>query len=45
MVERNVQHESWGPLGQGGTDLFDHPVLDHRDPAGVVFLGNVRVDT
>ena len=111
MVERGVQHESWGPLGQGRSDLFDHPVLtgiaqahgrtvaqvvlrwllqrdvvvipksarpermrenldvfgftltddqnaaiaaldtgassafDHRDPAGVAFLGNVRFDT
>ena len=111
MVERGVQHESWGPLGQGRSDLFDNPVLtqvaqahgrtvaqvvlrwllqrdivvipksarpermrenldvfdltltdeqtariatldtgassafDHRDPAGVAFLGNVRFDT
>ena len=111
MVERGVQHESWGPLGQGRSDLFDHPVLtgiaqahgrtvaqvvlrwllqrdvvvipksarpermrenldvfgftltddqnaaiaaldtgassafDHRDPASVAFLGNVRFDT
>ena len=111
MVERGVQHESWGPLGQGRSDLFTHPVLaeiaaahgktvaqvvlrwliqrdvvvipksarpermrenldifdfalsddqtariatldtgastafDHRDPAGVAFLGNVRFDT
>ena len=22
MIERGVQHESWGPLGQGRTDLF-----------------------
>jgi 2,5-diketo-D-gluconate reductase A len=111
MIERGVQHESWGPLGQGRSDLLTHPVLtqiaeahdktvaqtvlrwllqrdivvipkstrpermrenldvfdftltddeitqiatldtgassafDHRDPAGVAFLGNVRFDT
>ncbi|ROR89369.1 diketogulonate reductase-like aldo/keto reductase [Nocardioides aurantiacus] len=111
MAERGVQHESWGPLGQGRSDLFTDPVLtgiaashektvaqvvlrwllqrdivvipksarpermrenldvfdfaltdeemarittldtgastafDHRDPAGVAFLGNVRFDT
>jgi 2,5-diketo-D-gluconate reductase A len=111
MAERGVQHESWGPLGQGRSDLLTHPVLteiaqshgksvaqvvlrwllqrdivvipkstrpermrenldvfdftlddeqtariatldtgassafDHRDPAGVAFLGNVRFDT
>jgi 2,5-diketo-D-gluconate reductase A len=27
MAERGVQHESWGPLGQGRSDLFTHPVL------------------
>ncbi|MFD0484550.1 aldo/keto reductase [Kineococcus sp. GCM10028916] len=27
MRERGVQHESWGPLGQGRDDLFTHPVL------------------
>lgn len=111
MAERGVQHESWGPLGQGRTDLFTNPVLteiaeahsrtvaqvvlrwllqrdivvipksarpdrmrenldvfgftltddqtariatldtgassafDHRDPASVAFLGNVRFNT
>ncbi len=111
MTERGVQHESWGPLGQGRSDLLTNPVLseiaqahgksvaqitlrwllqrdivvipksarpermrenldvfdfaltdeqtaqiatldtgassafDHRDPAGVAFLGNVRFDT
>ena len=111
MAERGVQHESWGPLGQGRSDLFTNPVLteiaeghgktvaqivlrwllqrdivvipksarpermrenldvfdftltddqnariatldtgassafDHRDPASVAFLGNVRFNT
>ena len=27
MAERGVQHESWGPLGQGRSDLFTNPVL------------------
>jgi len=111
MIQRGVQHESWGPLGQGRSDLFTDPVLtgiadahgktvaqtvlrwllqrdivvipkstrpermrenlevfdftltddeitrvatldtgassafDHRDPASVAFLGNVRFDT
>lgn len=27
MRERGVQHESWGPLGQGREDLLTHPVL------------------
>lgn len=111
MRERGVQHESWGPLGQGRSDLFTHPLLtelaaahgksvaqvvlrwllqrdivvipkssrpqrmaenldvfdfalgekdmhritaldtgastafDHRDPAGVAFLGTYRFDT
>lgn len=27
MRGRGVQHESWGPLGQGRDDLFTHPVL------------------
>ena len=27
MRERGVQHESWGPLGQGRDDLFANPVL------------------
>src|SRR3954465_2824328 len=27
MAERGVQHESWGPLGQGRSDLLTHPVL------------------
>jgi 2,5-diketo-D-gluconate reductase A len=111
MAERGVQHEAWGPLGQGRSDLFTDPVLteiadahgksvaqiglrwllqrdiivipksarpermrgnldvfdltltddeiaqiatldtgassafDHRDPAGVAWLGNVRFET
>ena len=111
MTERGVQLESWGPLGQGRSDLLTHPVLtgiaeahgksvaqvalrwllqrdivvipkstrpermrenldvfdfaltdeestaiaaldtgvssafDHRDPAGVAWLGKVRFDT
>jgi 2,5-diketo-D-gluconate reductase A len=28
MTERGVQHESWGPLGQGRSDLFTDPVLN-----------------
>ncbi|MEU4777258.1 aldo/keto reductase [Micromonospora sp. NPDC023633] len=27
MTEHGIAHESWGPLGQGRTDLFDNPVL------------------
>ncbi|WP_205706840.1 aldo/keto reductase [Kineococcus vitellinus] len=27
MRQRGVQHESWGPLGQGREDLLTHPVL------------------
>jgi 2,5-diketo-D-gluconate reductase A len=27
MAERGAQHEAWGPLGQGRSDLFTHPVL------------------
>lgn len=27
MREHGVQHESWGPLSQGGQGFFDHPVL------------------
>jgi 2,5-diketo-D-gluconate reductase A len=27
MAERGVQHEAWGPLGQGRSDLFTDPVL------------------
>ncbi|WP_435857436.1 aldo/keto reductase [Streptomyces olindensis] len=27
MRRHGVQHESWGPLAQGGQDFFDNPVL------------------
>ena len=27
MRQRGVQHESWGPLGQGRDDLLTHPLL------------------
>jgi hypothetical protein len=27
MAERVVQHESWGPLGQGRNDLFTNAML------------------
>ncbi|MEV5147544.1 aldo/keto reductase [Streptomyces sp. NPDC052727] len=27
MVEYGIQHESWGPLAQGGQGFFDNPVL------------------
>lgn len=27
MREHGIQHESWGPLAQGGQGLFDNPVL------------------